>query len=309
MSMSKLVDFPLIRQGSAKDILRVDRTSIGFRFLGTYSVFDVGRAPDIIPGKAEAMCKSAVTSFKIAKKAGLLTHFIEQLDPVTIRVREAQIITDRCCTPLDENYVLPAELIYRLRVAGSIERDFRSGKKKPEKYGLPPGVIPEPGSLFPKLVRHPTTKFEKIDRDLDTNEEICRMAGITPQDLEEYWQMVEAMVTAARPVLKRAGYDLLDGKAEMLVGPKRKKMFGDVFITPDEDRPFPLYEYEIEGKIEHFGKEFLRQIHIESGYYDELQVARKAGLPDPPIPRLTEEQLIEVSRRYSAFSDDYELAA
>lgn len=191
----KLVNLPLIREGSAKDIHRVDESDIAFRFTNWFSVFDVGRAGYPIPDKALAMCACAVKSFRIANEIGIPTHFVEQLDPVTIRVKEAQIITDRPLTSRDENYVVPAEFIYRLRVAGSFDRDFRSGERKPEDYGLPAGVIPAVGTPFPYPIRHLTTKFEDFDRNL-TNEEVCGLAGITMKDHDHYWAMIDRLMGA-----------------------------------------------------------------------------------------------------------------
>lgn len=292
-----------IKEGSAKDIYRVDETTIAFEFKDDFSVFDVGRASYGIPGKAKAMCACAVKSFRIAEEIGIPTHFVEQLDDITIRVREAQIITDRPLTKNDENYVVPAEHIYRLYVAGSIDRDFRSGKKKPENYGLPAGIIPKVGTPFPYPIHMFTTKFEDVDREL-TDEEMLAMAGMTAEDRDQYWSMIDRLMGACSLEMARAGYGLLDGKCEPIMGPGRRKMIGDVFCTPDEDRPVPLDKLR-QGKVEHYSKEFIRQILIAMGYYEELMRARNEGIPDPPIPLLPEETIAEISRRYRAVARAY----
>lgn len=294
----------LIRKGSAKDILRCDQETIAFRFTPYFSVFDVGRNDYKIPGKTEAMCACAVKSFEIAETIGVPTHFMEQIDPVTIRVRESQIITDRALTSRDENHLVPLEWIYRLRVAGSIYRDFRSGKKKPENYGLPANIIPEEGAPFPWPVHMITTKFEEgTDREL-SDEEACHMAGITVQDRDQYWSMIDRLTGAIALVLAGAGFALLDGKMECIMGPGRQKMIGDVFGTPDEDRPCLAAELE-EGEVIHYSKEYIRQLFIEMGYYDKLKKAREAGQPDPPIPRLQPEEIEEASNRYIVFAQSY----
>lgn len=299
----KLVDLRFIRAGSAKDIYRVDKSDIAFRFTDYFSVFDVGRASYPIPGKALAMCASAVKSFRIAEEIGIPTHFVEQLDPVTIRIKEVQVIADRALTAQDENYLVPAEFIYRLLVAGSIDRDFRSGKKKPENYGLPAGVIPTVGTPFPYPIRHLTTKLEHVDRDL-AEEEVCRLAGITIEDLGQYWAMIDRLIGACSLEMARSGYTILDGKVEPLMGPGRRKMIGDVFCTPDEDRPVPTEKLN-QGIIEHHSKEFIRQELIAMGYYDQLKAARKEDKKDPPIPELPEETIWEISRRYKAVAEAY----
>lgn len=289
-----------IRPGSSKDIYRCDKDTIGFEFNNWYSVFDVGRAPDQIPGKGKAICACAVKSFEIAKRLGIPTCFVEQLNDTMIRVRETRIITDRALTLTDENYLVPIEMIYRLVVAGSFERAFKSGEKKPEDYGLPSGTIPGFGVLFPNPIRHITTKFEAVDRDLKIAE-ICQMAGITEKDLDEYWLMVVSLALAIKEDMKRAEFNVADGKMELVMGPGRVKSIGDVFGTQDEDRPYRIEN----GKVEHYSKEFIRQLHIESGYYAALKEARKNKLADIPIPSLAEEQLAEVSRRYKLVAELY----
>jgi len=296
-------DFHLIKRGSAKDILRVSETDIAFRFTKWFSVFDVGRASYGIPGKDQVMCACAVKSFQVAAEIGVPTHFVEQIDDITIRVKEAQIITNRHLTTADENYVVPAEHIYRLYVAGSIDRDFRSGKKKPEDYGLPAGVTPKVGTPFPYPIHMFTTKFEDIDREL-SDDEMCRLAGITIDDRDQYWSMIDRLMGACSIEMARAGYALLDGKCEPIMGPGRRKMIGDVFCTPDEDRPVLLNKLR-QGIVEHHSKEYIRQLLIEMGYYAKLMKARKEGRPDPPIPLLSEEAIAEISRRYKAVAKAY----
>jgi len=293
----------LIRSGSAKDIYRIDEKSIAFRFTDHFSVFDVGRSKDEIPGKARAVCACAVKSAQIAEKIGVPTNFIEQIDSATIRVHEARIIKDRYCDFSDENYLVPAECIYRLFVAGSIDRDFRSGKKKPEDYGLDEGAVPETGTPFPFPVHMFTTKFEKIDRDI-TDEQMCKMAGMTLKDRDQFWSMIDRITGAIGLELSGAGLSLVDGKFECIMGFGRKKIIGDVFGTPDEDR-FCNASSLKQGKLEHYSKEYIRQHFISTGYYSELQTARQNNKPDPPLPKLPEEVVEEISRRYAAVANAY----
>jgi len=203
----------------------------------------------------------------------------------------------------DENYVVPAEFIYRLNVAGSIDRDFREGKKFPENYGLPTGIIPAVGVPFPYPVHMFTTKFEDVDREI-SDEVACTIAGLKIYDRDEYWSMIDRMIGACSLAMAQAGYGLLDGKCEMLMGYGRIKMFGDVFCTPDEDRPVPLEKLR-QGIVEHHSKEYIRQLLIDKGYKAELDKARLEGRPDPPIPLLPEETIAEISRRYKAVAEAY----
>lgn len=297
------MEMKLIRKGSAKDIYRVDKNTIAFRCTPYFSVFDVGRSGQEIPGKAEAICACAVKSFEIANAIGIPTHFVEQIDPTTIIVKEASIITDHFLTAEDENYVIPIEWISRLRVAGSIYRKFKSKEKGPEDYGLPAGKVPKEGTPFPYPVHNITTKFEKIDRDLN-EDEAYTMSGITKKDANEYWSMIDRLNGAISLRLYEVGFVNLDGKMECLMGLNRKKMIGDIFGTPDEDRPCSLVDIQ-EGNVVHYSKEFIRQLFMSNGYYEQLIKARALGQDDPSIPMLSDEDVREASRRYAAVAEAY----
>lgn len=293
----------LIKKCSAKDILRCDKTSIGLRFTNRWSAFDVGEHPQQIPGKAEALCACAVKSFELAEKIGIPTHFIEQLDEVTIRVLELQVITDRPLTTKDTRHVVPAEWITRFFVAGSLLRKFKSGEEKPTDFGFLTDKVLAEGTLLPWPVNHFTTKFEKTDRDL-TPAEARALCGLTEADERQYWAMINHLNGAINLALEQVGYTRLDGKIECGMGDARKKMIVDVFCTSDEDRPVPLAELN-KGVVQHHSKEYLRQKLIEMGYYAKLKAARKAGKPDPPYPHLDEAVIIEASLRYKVFAKAY----
>lgn len=295
----------LVRHGSSKDIYCVEPGTLDFVFTDDFSVFDVGKHPQRIPGKGRAVCAAAVQSFRIAERVGVPTHFIKQVDEETIRIREAQVITDRPLTAADTNLLVPAEWIDRLYVAGSFWRDFQSGKKKPTAYGFLTDAVPAEGKPFPWPILHFTTKFEKHDRDLTPNEARA-MTGLTEQDVADFWAMISRLKGAIDLVLAKAGYVRFDGKCEVLVmgGSSRQKMIGDAVVTQDEDRPVlaaPLQQWV----VEHHNKEYLRQWFITNGYYNRLQLARAAKQPDPPFPTLPEEVIAEASRRYCAFAEAY----
>lgn len=300
----KLVDLgQLMHTGSVKTVHRHGEGLLAFRFSSDFSAFDVGRHPQAILGKAEAVCACAVRSFEIAGKVGVPTHFVEQLDPVTILIKEAQIITGRSLTLQDADFVVPVEWISRFRVAGGIHRDFTAGSKKPTAYGFSTDDVPEVGTPFPYPVHQFTTKFEAVDRELSW-EEACAMAGLSTQDAEEYWAMIDRLNGAIGLALTDAGYVHLDGKIECLMGPEREKMIADVFGTPDEDRFCPATELA-EGIVVHYSKEHLREVLMAKGYYAEVIEARAREQPVPPYPRLTDEEIAEASRRYCAVSEAY----
>lgn len=293
----------LIRKGSVKEILRMDQDTIAFRFTDAFSIFDCGPHPQTIPGKGKAICECAVTSFEIAQRVGVPTHFLEQINDVTILVKEARVITDRSLKSWEENYVVPLEWISRFAVAGSLLRDFREGKEKPSDYGFHRSDVPGEGVPLCWPVHQTTTKFEKVDRKL-TFIEGMSLAGLSLKDVAEFWSMIDRLDGALGLAFQEAGFVHFDGKKECALGLNRQKMIVDVFGTPDEDRPVLLEAFK-QGKIEHYGKEFLRQRFIASGFYAQVQQARKEGRADPPYPLLPQEVVEEASRRYRLFASNY----
>src|SRR3989344_5780846 len=154
---------PPFHDGSVKTLHDFGYGTMAFRFTDRWSVFDVGPHHQAIPGKGKAVCDCAVQSFKIAASVGVPTHFLEQLDPVTIRVKKLEVITYRPLTQNDCNCVVPIEWIFRFRVAGSIDRAFRSnpgssGYKDPRHYGFATSGPPAVGTPFPWPVHQFTTK-------------------------------------------------------------------------------------------------------------------------------------------------------
>jgi len=299
------MELELLRHGSSKDIYRVDKKMLDLRFLDQFSAFDVGPCPQLIPGKGEAICAAAVKSFEIAKAIGVPTHFVEQIDEVTIRVREVQVITDRPLTGQDTNCLVPAEWITRYRVAGSLWRKFKGNKASPMAFGFAADAVPEEGAPLPWPVKHFTTKFEAADRDLSA-EEALALCGLTPEDAEQFWDMCVRLDGAISLAYQLAGFAYFDGKKEVaLVGPNRQKIIADTFGTQDEDRPVCLADLRQGRGVEHYGKEFIRQYLIKAGYYGAVQKARAANEPDPPYPLIPEDVIAEMARRYESFADRY----
>lgn len=294
----------LVYEGSAKDKLHCDDFSILFKFKDSFSVFDRGRCPQLIPGKGVAVCSAAVQSFKIARAIGIPTGFIERVSDDTIRVQRVDVIDNRALTIEDTNCLVPAEWIARYRVAGSLLRAFRSGKKLPTDFGFLSNEVPVEGTPLPWPVEQFTTKWEDIDREITTEEAIA-LCGLTPDDVDQFWALMLRLDGAISLAFAQAGFGYWDGKMEMaLFGPYRQKGVADVFATQDESRPVLLADFA-DGKVTHYGKEFMRQHLIEIGYYEELCKAREAGQPEPPYPTISDEIISEAARRYAYFAAKY----
>jgi phosphoribosylaminoimidazole-succinocarboxamide synthase len=130
------------------------------------------------------------------------------------------------------------------------------------------------------------------------------MSGLTIEDQNQYWSMIDLFIGACSLEMARAGYGLLDGKCELVMGPGRTKLIGDVAVTPDEDRPVSLGLLR-QGIVKHYSKEEIRQKLIEMGYKKLLDAARAKGEPDPPIPRLPDEFICDIAQRYMDVAEAY----
>ncbi|MEK7507455.1 MAG: phosphoribosylaminoimidazolesuccinocarboxamide synthase [Patescibacteria group bacterium] len=294
----------LVYEGSSRYVYRVAPGVLDFDFLDTFSCFDVGQHHQEIPGKGVALCACAVQSFKIARQLGIDTHFIGQIDADCIRVQEFQILEPAETSLETTGHILPLELIDGSCVAGSLGRDFKSGKKKPMDFGFETNDSPADGTpLFWPEQRY-TTKREEYDRPL-TPQEARDLARITEVEEDRLWRIIHRLNGGLSLVAAMAGFTRFDGKKEVgLVGPRRRPIILDTFGTLDEDRFAPTAALR-EGEIIHFSKEMIREIFIANGYYDALMIARKNGQPDPPYPDLTPEQITEVSWRYHQFAEAY----
>ncbi len=95
----------LLKRGSAKNIYDVpgDATLLDFEMTDDFSVYDVGKSPQKIPGKAKALCDAAVRTFEIADALGIPNIYRGRIDDITIRVLRAEVITDRPLTATDRN--------------------------------------------------------------------------------------------------------------------------------------------------------------------------------------------------------------
>lgn len=294
----------LIYTGSGRDVWRVSPGVLDFKFKKTFSVFDVGVHHQEIPGKDKALCVCTVRSFEIALLLGVETHFICQVDEGTIRVKEFQVLEPSQTTYETTGHILPLEFIDGSHVAGSLGRDFRSGKKRPADFGFETDDPPPPdGTPLVWPEQRITTKREDYDRPL-TPAEAMELARITEEELGRIWRVIHRFNGGLSLVAAMAGFIRFDGKKEVGLGPRRRPVILDTAGTPDEDRFVPTWALR-EGRIVHYSKEMIREIFIENGYYERLMDAREGGREDPPYPDLTGAMIAVISRRYQQFAEAY----
>jgi phosphoribosylaminoimidazole-succinocarboxamide synthase len=286
----------LLRTGKVKQVYEVDDSSLEFVFTDQISVFDK-IIPTQIPFKGETLCRTAAFWFQLLKKNGIRTHFKELVPPNRMRVKKVDVIADYSKLNCSRtNYLIPLEFISRHYVAGSLMDRIKEGEISPESLGFPKGTEVRYGTKLPTPFYETTTKLEKIDRHVST-EEAIKISGMT---LEEYGRALEVVGKTDALISSEVEDRMLihvDGKKELAFDEKRRLMIVDTFGTSDEDRWWDEDEYS-SGHFLELSKEAVRQHYRETGYFDKLMQARKGGQPEPPIPPLPEPMVGQVSDLY-----------
>jgi phosphoribosylaminoimidazole-succinocarboxamide synthase len=292
----------LVKSGKVKDVYEVNDGELEFRFSDRISVFDK-IIPSEIPHKGETLARTGAYWFGIAEKLGISTHYIGLIAPNRMRVKRVKIISDySLLTPRTTSYLIPLECITRYFVYGSLWDRVCQGTIKPEKLGFPSNHKIRLAEELPQPFFELTTKLEKIDRKL-TTEEALKISGLT---LDEYEQMKDMALTIDEAInsrVRQRGLIHADGKKEFAFDESRNLMVVDTFGTADEDRFWDMKEFG-EGRCVERSKEFVRQYYRRIGYYDELMKTRKEGGEDPPIPPLPESIVQQTSQIYITLFED-----
>ena len=214
-----------------------------------------------------------------------------------MRVKKVDVIADyeklNCKL---SNYLIPLEFISRHYVAGSLFDRIKANELSAEELGFPKQHEVKYGERLPRTFYEMTTKLEKVDRPLST-EEAIKISGLTS---EEYERVLELLAKIDQLIASEVQERMLihvDGKKELAFDEKRRLMVVDTFGTADEDRWWDEDEYAKGNWIE-LSKESVRQYYRGIGYYDKLVKARKAKKPEPAIPPLPKEKADEVSELY-----------
>jgi len=292
----------LIKSGKVKDVYELNDSELKFVFSDRISVFDK-IIPSNIPHKGETLARTSAYWFDVAKQLGVLTHYIELVAPNRMRVTKVNIINDySLLTPQTTGYLIPLECVVRYFVYGSLWDRVKQGIVKPEQLGFPSDHEVKLAEPLPKPFFEMTTKLEKVDRNL-TTEEALKISGLTTQ---EYTQMKEICLKIDEEIntrVRQRGLIHVDGKKEFAFDEERNLMVVDTFGTADEDRFWDAKEFE-QGKYVERSKEFVRQHYRKIGYYDELSKARKEGKEEPAIPPLPEDMIQQVSAIYIRLFED-----
>ncbi len=278
-----------IREGKVKKVYDLGDELL-FEFTDNISVFDK-IIPSQIPHKGRTLCLTSAYWFRKMHGLGIKNHFIECKNK-QMRVKKFNIINNP--TPGDENYLVPLEFIVRYYLAGSLYDRLKRGEITSQELGFK--SMPEYGEKLPEPLFEITTKFEAHDRKVDFNEAM-KIGGITRDEIDEIREIILKLDSFIAEEVEGRGLIHVDGKKEFALGPEREIYVVDTFGTMDEDRWWDKMEYE-NGNIVQLSKEFVRQYYRDTGYFDELMAARRAGAAEPPIPPLPDEMVFRVSELY-----------
>ena len=287
----------LIYAGSVKELYQIPgKDEIEFQFTDKISVFDKP-IPSLIPHKGETLCRTAVHWFEVAEEMGIKTHFVKQVSPSRIRVKQVDIIKDYDkINSQTTRYLVPCEFITRYYVAGSFFDRAQKGSITPSEAGWESTKEVKYGDKLPRPFFETTTKLERVDRKIDFDEAI-KISGIDKDTLNQIRSIILRLDERINDEVARRGLIHVDGKKEFGMGENRKLMIIDVFGTADEDRFWDADRYTHNEYVE-MSKEVVRQYYRKIGYKDALYEAREKGKPEPDIPPLPEDMISRVTDVY-----------
>jgi phosphoribosylaminoimidazole-succinocarboxamide synthase len=324
--------------GSVKDLEvlekpTADTMGVGrFHFSDRYSVFDWGEMPDHIPSKGAALCLMGAYCFEKLEETGVKTHYRGLVDKTgtlvtfkelrqptsTMEVNLVNVYKPETRTAQGKvtydygmytsslkNCLIPLEIIYRngLPEGSSVFKRLEQGKITVKDLGL--DHPPKPGERLAKPIFDVSTKLEEADRYVNW-EEAKKIAGITNIELIAVKRVLAKVDDAITEMACHAKLENEDGKIELAFDSQRKLMVVDVVGTLDECR------FTYDGV--HVSKEVARQFYKKTGWYRDVEDAKKAaeasGVRDwktlckSQPPKLDEQLKTIISEMYMAAANE-----
>jgi phosphoribosylaminoimidazole-succinocarboxamide synthase len=287
--------------GSVKDLEvmkkpTADTMGVGrFHFSDRYSVFDWGVMPDHIKGKGAALCLMGAYCFEKLEEIGVKTHYgglvgkrgklatfkelkeptntmevklVNVYKPKTLLTRGKAEYDYSAYTPSLKNCLIPLEIIYRngLPEGSSVFKRLVQGKITLKDLGL--DHTPKPGERLAKPIFDVSTKLEEADRYI-TWEEAKKIAGLTNIELISAKTVLAKVDDTITEMTCQSELENQDGKIELAFDNQRKLMVVDVVGTLDECR------FTYDGL--HVSKEVARQFYKKTGWYRDVEDAKKAA--------------------------------
>ncbi|MDQ1280961.1 MAG: phosphoribosylaminoimidazole-succinocarboxamide synthase [Thermoproteota archaeon] len=292
----------LLKSGKVKDVYEVNAEQLEFVFSDRISIFDK-IIPSMIPRKGETLARTSAYWFEALKEMRVPSHYIKLNASNRMLVKRVNVINDYTkINGKTRNYLIPLECVTRFFVYGSLWDRVKDNSVNPESLGFPKEHKISIAEPLPKPFFEVTTKLEKVDRHI-TTEEALRISGLSLQEYDEIKEMILKIDGEINSRVWKRGLIHVDGKKEFAFDEKRNLMVVDTFGTADEDRFWDAAEFE-KGKCVEKSKEYVRQYYRETGYYDLLVEARKNDSEEPPIPPLPPEMIKQVSNVYISLYEE-----
>ena len=290
----------LIKNGKVKDFYQYKGADPSQEAFGSgyqtwpddfYSLFDFGRFPQTVDGKADAMYKETVNFFKVLDKEGIPHHMVKDLGNKKVEVKVARIPPNyEWIEPgKTATYLIPIEVIFSQWVTpvSSLHGRLRNGTEDPAKYGLE--GPPEKGQTVvladPRITR--STKIEAVDKyEAEIGKDLFELGGLVGGEPQELDNIALAVYDGVKKDAADSGLIIADGKIECAMDPDRNIIVVDSCYTWDENRI--LYELP-DGMIVDLSKQLPRNIYTIIGYKGELKAAQKefpedkSRWPGPPL--------------------------
>ncbi|AAT43938.1 phosphoribosylaminoimidazolesuccinocarboxamide synthase [Picrophilus oshimae] len=279
-----------VSSGKVKDIYN-DNGNLVFKFSNRISVFDK-IIPSEIPYKGEVLCRTAYYWYRLCEDLNIKTDLIGLKSNNEMVVKRYDVVNKGFNFKI--NYMIPIEFITRYYVAGSLYDRIKS--KKIDYHDLGFKNEPEYGEKLPDPFFEMTTKREKTDRVLNTDEAMS-ISGMEKHEIYEMMELIFKIDRRINESVESRGLIHVDGKKEFALGLKREPVVCDTFGTPDEDRFWDLKEYK-KNNIMELSKEMVRQYYRETGYHERLYSARENHEKEPDIPPLNDEMIKRISNLY-----------
>ena len=298
MENEKMVDVLRVIKGSVKNVNVLKEATekeaglAFFDYTDSYSVFDYGRMPDLIPNKGECISRMAAFNFKELGKKGFKSHFIK-MDENKMYVRLYRVLNPEKydLNKINKNYLIPLEIIFRnsLPQGSSVFRRLAKGQTTWQKLGLK--KIPKPWEKLKPALLDVSTKLEAKDRYINWAE-AQKIAAVTDSQLEEIKRIANEVNAFINQKAAEVGVEHADGKIELAFDENGEIRIIDVLGTPDENRF--LY------KKTQLNKQMIRDYYIELG--DWFQKIEMQGIREVP-PSLPKEFIEIVSNAYKSICE------
>lgn len=315
--------------GSVKDLIvlkeaKGKKPGIGrFVFSDRYSVFDWGEMPDHIVNKGKSICIVTAYFFERLEEIGIKTHYLGLVEEgklknlkdlkgpsdilaiKLLRVLKPSVIDGKYDYSIYKkervNFLIPLEVIYRnsLPEGSSLLKRLKGGTWSLKDLNL--DKMPKPGDILENPVIDFSTKLEKTDRYLKSDEamEIAGLSGEEMEKLKDISLKVNSIITERA---KEIGLFNEDGKFEFGFDQKRNLLLVDAIGTLDECR------FTYEGIP--VSKEIARIYYRKTDWFKEVERAKKIdkinwksivkSSPSPIPPELAE----SISLIYQAYANE-----